>query len=223
MDSIVLSVKGLSKSFGAQTVLQDVGLYLTSGKIYGLAGRNGSGKTVLLKLLCGFMRPDKGEIAINGRPVVCGRKLPVEIGILFDAAGFIPNKTAYANLKILAGIRNRISSADIRAALEAVGLDPASRKRVGAFSLGMRQRLAFAQALMEDPPILFFDEPMNSLDASIVQDMRALLRREKEKGKLILLATHMREDLEALCDAVFSINGGQISALQEGGDSPCKA
>ena len=111
MDSIALSAKNLSKSFGTQTVLQDVHLHLTSGKIYGLVGRNGSGKTVLLKMLCGFMRPDKGEIAINGQPVVCGRKLPVEIGILFDAAGFIPNKTAYANLKILAGIRNRISPA----------------------------------------------------------------------------------------------------------------
>ena len=165
------------------------------------------------------MRPDKGEIAINGQPVVCGRKLPVEIGILFDAAGFIPNKTAYANLKILAGIRNRISPAGVRAALEMVGLDPASRKRVGTFSLGMRQRLAFAQALMEDPPILFCDEPMNSLDASIMQNMRAILRKERDKGKLILLATHMREDLETLCDEVFSISDGHISAPQKGGDS----
>ncbi len=219
MDSIALSAKNLSKSFGTQTVLQDVHLHLTSGKIYGLVGRNGSGKTVLLKMLCGFMRPDKGEIAINGQPVVCGRKLPVEIGILFDAAGFIPNKTAYANLKILAGIRNRISPAGVRAALEMVGLDPASRKRVGAFSLGMRQRLAFAQALMEDPPILFCDEPMNSLDASIMQNMRAILRKERDKGKLILLATHMREDLETLCDEVFSISDGHISAPQKGGDS----
>ena len=219
MDSIVLSAKGLSKSFGTQTVLQDVHLHLTSGKIYGLVGRNGSGKTVLLKMLCGFMRPDKGEIAINGQPVVCGRKLPVEIGILFDAAGFIPNKTAYANLKILAGLRNRISPAGVRAALEMVGLDPASRKRVGAFSLGMRQRLAFAQALMEDPPILFCDEPMNSLDASIMQNMRAILRKERDKGKLILLATHMREDLETLCDEVFSISDGHISAPQKGGAS----
>lgn len=219
MDSIALSAKNLSKSFGTQTVLQDVHLHLTSGKIYGLVGRNGSGKTVLLKMLCGFMRPDKGEIAINGQPVVCGRKLPVEIGILFDAAGFIPNKTAYANLKILAGIRNRISPAGVRAALEMVGLDPASRKRVGAFSLGMRQRLAFAQALMEDPPILFCDEPMNSLDASIMQNMRAILRKEGDKGKLILLATHMREDLETLCDEVFSISDGHISVPQKGGDS----
>ena len=219
MDSIALSAKDLSKSFGTQTVLQDVHLHLTSGKIYGLVGRNGSGKTVLLKMLCGFMRPDKGEIAINGQPVVCGRKLPVEIGILFDAAGFIPNKTAYANLKILAGIRNRISPAGVRAALEMVGLDPASRKRVGTFSLGMRQRLAFAQALMEDPPILFCDEPMNSLDASIMQNMRAILRKERDKGKLILLATHMREDLETLCDEVFSISDGHISAPQKGGDS----
>lgn len=219
MDSIALSAKNLSKSFGTQTVLQDVHLHLTSGKIYGLVGRNGSGKTVLLKMLCGFMRPDKGEIAINGQPVVCGRKLPVEIGILFDAAGFIPNKTAYANLKILAGIRNRISPAGVRAALEMVGLDPASRKRVGAFSLGMRQRLAFAQALMEDPPILFCDEPMNSLDASIMQNMRAILRKERDKGKLILLATHMREDLETLCDEVFSISDGHISVPQKGGDS----
>lgn len=219
MDSIALSAKNLSKSFGTQTVLQDVHLHLTSGKIYGLVGRNGSGKTVLLKMLCGFMRPDKGEIAINGQPVVCGRKLPVEIGILFDAAGFIPNKTAYANLKILAGIRNRISPAGVRAALEMVGLDPASRKRVGTFSLGMRQRLAFAQALMEDPPILFCDEPMNSLDASIMQNMRAILRKERDKGKLILLATHMREDLETLCDEVFSISDGHISAPQKGGDS----
>ena len=219
MDSIALSAKNLSKSFGTQTVLQDVHLHLTSGKIYGLVGRKGSGKTVLLKMLCGFMRPDKGEIAINGQPVVCGRKLPVEIGILFDAAGFIPNKTAYANLKILAGIRNRISPAGVRAALEMVGLDPASRKRVGAFSLGMRQRLAFAQALMEDPPILFCDEPMNSLDASIMQNMRAILRKEGDKGKLILLATHMREDLETLCDEVFSISDGHISVPQKGGDS----
>ena len=100
-----------------------------------------------------------------------------------------------------------------------VGLDPASRKRVGAFSLGMRQRLAFAQALMEDPPILFCDEPMNSLDASIMQNMRAILRKERDKGKLILLATHMREDLETLCDEVFSISDGHISAPQKGGDS----
>ena len=215
----IISIENLSKSFGTQTVLQDVHLHLTSGKIYGLVGRNGSGKTVLLKMLCGFMRPDKGEITINGQPVVCGRKLPVEIGILFDAAGFIPNKTAYANLKILAGIRNRISPAGVRAALEMVGLDPASRKRVGAFSLGMRQRLAFAQALMEDPPILFCDEPMNSLDASIMQNMRAILRKERDKGKLILLATHMREDLETLCDEVFSISDGHISVPQKGGDS----
>lgn len=159
MDSIALSAKNLSKSFGTQTVLQDVHLHLTSGKIYGLVGRNGSGKTVLLKMLCGFMRPDKGEIAINGQPVVCGRKLPVEIGILFDAAGFIPNKTAYANLKILAGIRNRISPAGVRAALEMVGLDPASRKRVGAFPWACGSDWHLPRRLWRIRPFCFATNP----------------------------------------------------------------
>lgn len=211
MEKLNLCVRHVSKAFRGQSVLKDISLDMEGGRIYGLIGRNGSGKSVLLKMICGEIQPDEGTISIQDKPVICGKLLPFNYGVLLDAAGFIPTMSGYRNLKLLAGIRNIIGNRQIRTAIETVGLDPDDKKHVGKYSLGMKQRLAFAQAVMEDPDVLLFDEPMNGLDASAMEHMRKLIRKQSDRGKLIIIATHIREDIETLCDVVFQIADGQVS------------
>lgn len=197
-----IEVKHVYKSFGKERVLMDVNFSIPPGSIYGVVGNNGSGKTVLMKCICGFMKCDRGKIVVNGRQVGKEVDFPDRLGVIIETPGFIPNLSGYKNLKILAALKGRIGKSEIRETLQRVGLDPDMKKPVSKYSLGMRQRLGIAQAIMEDPDVLILDEPFNGLDRYGVVEIRALLKDLKADGKSILLASHNAQDIEELCDHV---------------------
>ena len=205
-----IEVQNVVKRFRDQVVLKNVSISFEKGKIHGIVGRNGSGKTVLFKCICGLKHPEEGVILVNGKRVGRDVDMPEDIGAIIEAPGFLPNYSGYKNLRFLANIRRKIGKEEILNVLKTVGLDPESRKHVGKYSLGMRQRLGIAQAIMEDPEILILDEPMNGLDNAGVQDIRALLLELKAQGKTILLASHNHEDIAALCDTVHEMDGGVL-------------
>ena len=199
-------VENVYKSFGKETVLEDVSLSIPPGEIAGVVGNNGSGKTVLMKCICGFLRPDKGSVAVNGIRVGRDRDFPPSLGIIIETPGFIPNMSGYRNLKTLASLRGLSGKREIMAALDRVGLSKSARKAVSKYSLGMRQRLGIAQAVMEDPEVLILDEPFNGLDKTTAEDMRGLLLELRDRGKAILLASHNARDIEELCGWVYEMD-----------------
>ena len=199
-------VENVYKSFGKETVLEDVSLSIPPGEIAGVVGNNGSGKTVLMKCICGVLRPDKGSVTVNGIRVGRDRDFPPSLGIIIETPGFIPNMSGYRNLKTLASLRGLIGKREIMAALDRVGLSKSARKAVSKYSLGMRQRLGIAQAVMEDPEVLILDEPFNGLDKTTAEDMRGLLLELRDRGKAILLASHNARDIEELCGWVYEMD-----------------
>ena len=206
----MIIIENATKKFGTQTVLNNVSLTLEDGKIYGFVGQNGCGKTVLFKSICGFIYLDRGTITVDGK--VIGKDIDIikDAGIIIESPGFLPNYSAFKNLKFLTMIKDNIGDEQIKSTLISVGLDPESKKVVGKFSLGMRQRLGIAQAIMENPHILILDEPMNGLDKRGVEDIRKILMDLKKKGKLILLASHNPLDIDILCDCVYELDAGTI-------------
>lgn len=206
----MIIIENATKKFGTQTVLNNVSLTLEDGKIYGFVGQNGCGKTVLFKSICGFIYLDRGTITVDGK--VIGKDIDIikDAGIIIESPGFLPNYSAFKNLKFLTMIKDNIGDEQIKSTLISVGLDPESKKVVGNFSLGMRQRLGIAQAIMENPHILILDEPMNGLDKRGVEDIRKILMDLKKKGKLILLASHNPLDIDILCDCVYELDAGTI-------------
>ncbi len=206
----VVEMKHVTKCYGNIEVLKDVSLTCEAGKIYGLTGRNGSGKTVLLKCICGFVRPTIGEVRVCGQQVGKDVDFPDKIGFIIESPGFLSRESGLQNLKHLASIRGKASKDDIRQSMLTVGLDPDLKKPVGKYSMGMRQRLGIAQAIMENPDILILDEPMNGLDNQGVTDMRRVLKQLKEGGKTILIASHFQEDIALLCDEVYEMDAGAI-------------
>ena len=206
----MIIIENATKKFGTQTVLNNVSLTLEDGKIYGFVGQNGCGKTVLFKSICGFIYLDRGTITVDGK--VIGKDIDIikDAGIIIESQGFLPNYSAFKNLKFLTMIKDNIGDEQIKSTLISVGLDPESKKVVGKFSLGMRQRLGIAQAIMENPHILILDEPMNGLDKRGVEDIRKILMDLKKKGKLILLASHNPLDIDILCDCVYELDAGTI-------------
>lgn len=208
--STVIEIENLTKKFGDVTALEDVSLCIESGKIYGIIGRNGSGKTVLFKLIAGYLKPTAGRVVVNGKEIGKDADFAENIGIIIENPGFLKDYTGFQNLAYLAGIRNVIGKEEIRESMERVGLDPDSGKKVGKYSLGMKQRLGIAQAIMEDPEILILDEPMNSLDNQGVEDVREILMGLRDEGKTILLASHNKEDIEVLCDEVYEMDRGRL-------------
>ena len=206
----MIIIENATKKFGTQTVLNNVSLTLEDGKIYGFVGQNGCGKTVLFKSICGFIYLDRGTITVDGK--VIGKDIDIikDAGIIIESPGFLPNYSAFKNLKFLTMIKDNIGDEQIKSTLISVGLDPESKKVVGKFSLGMRQRLGIAQAIMENPHILILDEPMNGLDKQGVEDIRKILMDLKKKGKLILLASHNPLDIDILCDCVYELDAGTI-------------
>lgn len=210
MDDVVI-LKDVSKSFKGHTVLDDISISFERNKIHGIVGRNGSGKTVLIKTICGFVKPDEGEVIVDGEHIGEDVDFPESVGVIIEAPGFIPTLSAYKNLRYLASIRNKIGDTEICAAIEAVGLNPRERKAVGKYSLGMRQRLGIAQAIMERPDILILDEPMNALDSEGVSIIRNLLMNYCREGHTIILISHNREDIDILCDTVSYLKDGKIS------------
>ncbi len=209
-----LAFEGLVKRYGDACVLDNVSAVFESGQIHGLMGRNGSGKTVLLKCLCGLTRPNSGRITIRGREAQPSQKLPAGIGVIIETPGFISHYSGMRNLAYLACLQDRVDKQALRHAMADVGLDPDSRKSVGKYSLGMRQRLGIAQAFMEGQDILLLDEPMNGLDKQGLADMRALFLALKEEGRTIVLASHSSEDITALCDTVHELDRGKMTRVR---------
>lgn len=201
-------VEHLFKSFGRDRVLNDVNINIPRGSIHGVVGNNGSGKTVLMKCICGFMRQDKGKVYVNGAEIGKDEDFPESLGMIIETPGFLPNVSGYKNLKILADLRSRVGRQEIRASIAKVGLDPDMRKPVSKYSLGMRQRLGIAQAIMENPDVLILDEPFNGLDKNTVLKMRKLILDMRDQGKAILLASHNAVDIEELCDRVYEMEIG---------------
>lgn len=212
MDAIV--IKNLTKKFKESVVLDNVNISFEKGKVHGLIGRNGSGKTMLMKSICGIVPPTSGEIVVGGKRIGKDTDIPKNVGVIIETPGFIPNYSAYSNLKFLAALNNKIGKNEIRNAIKSVGLDPDDKKRVGKFSLGMRQRLGLAQAIMEDPELLILDEPMNGLDKDGVADMREYLLTLKKQGKTLLIASHSAEDIDILCDTVCEMDKGRLTVVR---------
>lgn len=210
----VIEVKNVVKRWGKNTVLKSVDLEVNKSEIVGIIGHNGSGKTVLMKCICGFITPDSGEITVSGKRLGKDIDIPKNIGLIIETPGFLPNFSGFGNLWQLAKIRGKISRDDVRGAIKKVGLDPSEKKHVGKYSLGMRQRLGIAQAIMEDPDILILDEPLNGLDKTGVADMRELLLRLKDDGKALMIASHNSVDIDVLCDRVFQINKGILEQVR---------
>lgn len=210
----IIEVAHINKSFKDNKVLKDVSLKCESGKIYGLVGHNGSGKTVLFKIICGFLSCDEGTVSVNGQIMGKDKDMLTEAGVIIEDPGFLRNWSAYHNLEFLYTIRNKSNKSYLYSILEKVGLDPKLKRPVGKFSLGMRQRLAIAQAIMEDPEILILDEPMNGLDKKGVEEIRELLLKMKQKNRLIILASHNREDIDILCDEVYEMEDGKLQRIR---------
>ena len=204
----------INKRYGAQHVLKDVSATFDTGCIHGIVGRNGSGKTVMLRIICGLTRADSGEVTIDGRRIGRDIEVPPSIGAIINEPGLLPAHSAYQNLRLLSRVKGIATPERIKDVLEQVGLDPSSHKHVSKYSLGMKQRLGIAQAIMENPDILLLDEPMNGLDKSGVNDMRELFKTLREQGKTILLASHNPLDIEELCDTVYEMDGGVLSKVR---------
>ena len=214
-EKIAISVQNLSKSFGQERVLKNVSRDFEKGKIHGIVGNNGSGKTVLMKCICGFLIPDSGSITVNGERVGVDVDFPRDMGLIIETPGFLPNVTGMKNLEILASLNKKIGLREIAASMRAAGLDPSMNKPVGKYSLGMRQRLGIAQAIMENPSLLILDEPLNGLDKHGVTEMRQLIKGLKEQGKTILLASHNQGDIDELCDTVCEMDAGVMTIIRE--------
>ena len=205
-----IEVKNVYKSFKNIEVLHDVSLQTDKGSICGIIGRNGSGKTVLFKCICGFLQIDRGEIQIEGKAVGRDKSTLSNLGIIIESPGFLRHYSGYKNLEFLMGLNGKPDREKINDVLDLVGLAEQKNKKVGKYSMGMRQRLGIAQAIMEDQNIWILDEPMNGLDNQGVEDMRQLLLKLKEKGNTILLASHNQEDIRQLCDFVYEMDLGRI-------------
>lgn len=205
-----IEIEHVTKRFKEDIVLHDVSVAMERGKVYGFSGNNGSGKTVLMKCICGFLPVSEGKVRVNGK--VVGREIdfPESIGVIIETPGFLTNLTGVRNLEILAALRGKIGRKEIEQAVRKAGLDPSLKKAVSKYSLGMRQRLGIAQAIMEDPEFLILDEPFNGLDKHGVADIRNLLLDLKEQGKTIILASHNSEDIRILCDEVYEMDGGRM-------------
>jgi ABC-2 type transport system ATP-binding protein len=209
----IITVSNVSKHFKEGTVLKDVTVAFEKGQIHGIIGRNGSGKTMLFKCICGFIPPSAGEIVVSGKRIGKDIDVPDNVGIIIEAPSFLPNYSGYGNLRLLAAINNKTKKDTIRTTMTKVGLEPDCKKHVSKYSMGMRQRLGIAQAIMEDPEILIFDEPMNGLDNSGVKEIRDILKGLREEGKTIILASHNSEDIQELCDTVCEMDAGILKVF----------
>ncbi|MBE0069972.1 ATP-binding cassette domain-containing protein [Thermoanaerobacterium thermosaccharolyticum] len=205
-----LEVSNLSKNIGQNEILKNINLNLEKGTIYGFFGRNGSGKTMLFRALCGLIKPTSGTITINNKVLHRDISFPESIGVIIESPGFWDHYTGFENLKVLSSIKNIIGDEDIRKSIKRVGLDPDDRRIYKKYSLGMKQRLAIAQAIMERPDIIILDEPTNSLDENGVQLVREILLEEKKRGALILIASHNKDDIDILSDVKYKVDNGSV-------------
>lgn len=208
-----IEVNDVTKQFAGEAILKNVQLKVAQGKSVGIVGGNGSGKSLLFKLICGFEKPTSGQVKI--RQQVLGEKLdfPENVGVFINEPGYIELFSGFKNLQFLAAINNKISATEIKAAMELVGLNPNNKTKVKDYSLGMKQKLGIAQAIMENQDILIFDEPFNALDYKTYQDIKTIIQQLKAQGKTILLTSHHFADIEELCDEVYVIEAGELLPL----------
>lgn len=205
----------IQKQIKGKVILSDVNLRLKGGKIYGFAGRNGSGKTMLFRALSGLMRIDSGSITLDGKILHKDFSVLPGLGILLENAGLYPDLTGVGNLLYLANLTKRIGREEVTEAISRVGLDPADKRVYKKYSLGMKQRLAIAQAIMEKPDVIMLDEPTNSLDETGVEEIRRVILEERERGALILVASHNREDIRILADELYRVEEGRVEKQGE--------
>ncbi len=206
----MITINDLTLVLQSHQILDHISVEFAAGQIHGLVGRNGSGKTMLMKCIAGFVRPTSGEILVDGKSYIGSSRFPPDMGLIIETPGFLPYVSGLRNLTILAELREKIRKPQIRQTMELVGLDPNLNRPVAKYSLGMRQRLGIAQVIMEDPQLLILDEPMNGLDEQGVSDIRQVLLEFKSRNKTILLASHNAEDIRLLCDQVYHMEHGRI-------------
>lgn len=213
----VIRVEKLNKTIRGHHILKDIDLIVEPGEVCGVVGQNGSGKSMLFKALCGLILPSAGDIWVFGKSIGKSGAFPEDTGTLIESPGFLSQYSGLKNLKLLASLQRKIGEAEIRKALERVGLDPEDRRPVRKYSMGMRQKLGIAQAFMERPRLMILDEPMNNLDAGSVEDMRGMLADlNREEGVTILLSSHNDLDIKTLCTRIHSMKAGVLSDLQGG-------
>lgn len=212
MDSLYLN--HISKKMETATILDDVSLQMESGKTYGLIGKNGSGKTMLLRVIAGLVRPTEGEVhaVSNDQISVLHKDVSVfpNVGILIENAGLYPEFTGFQNLKFLADIRKRIGTDEIREAISNVGLNPDDKRPIRKYSLGMRQRIVLAQAIMEKPELLLLDEPGNGLDQGGIDMLKGIVNRAKGSGAIVVISSHDSDIIETLCDRIYRMQEGRL-------------
>ena len=213
-EETAIMIDHVTKFFGQQKVLEDISLSLPSGRIYGMVGQNGSGKTVLMKCICGFMHPTEGTIRVHGKEIGKETEFAQDIGFIIENPGFLPQFSAYKNLAYLYSVRQKVQKEQLKEIIRLVGLDPEDPKKVGKFSMGMKQRLGIAQAIMEEPSLLLVDEPFNGLDKDGVKEIRKLFLDLRDKGTTILLVSHNREDSDLLCDEVYEMDRGRLEQIR---------
>ena len=211
---MVLEIKDYTKVIKHNTILDNVNLNLVGGNIYGLRGVNGSGKTMLIRAICGLIYPSAGEVSINGEILGKDISFPRSIGVLIEAPAFLPNYTGYKNLKLLADIKGKATDERIGEVLELVGLNKDDKRTYRKFSLGMKQKLGIAAAIMEEPDIVILDEPFNALDAETAENVKELIIKEKQRGALVILACHDAAALVDLSDTVITIENGRIKNVE---------
>ena len=205
-----IKITDVNKTIKKAPILRDINLEFTGGKVYGLRGKNGSGKTMLMRAICGLITPDSGIIDINGKILGKDISFPESIGVLIENPAFIGNYTGFKNLEVLASIQNRIGDEQIRKALEDIGLDPDDKRTYRKYSLGMKQKLGIAAAVMENPDIIILDEPINALDDVSVEKVHDILEEQKKRGAVIIIACHDKEELDQLSDEIIEISDGRI-------------
>ncbi len=210
----MIRVENVNLKIEKNTILNSVTMQVNKGEIVALIGRNGSGKTMLMKCICGFVKTTSGSIFVNEKKVGKEIDFPEKMGVIIETPGFISQYSGMKNLWLLAKLNSTLTKNEIASTMELVGLNPKLKRHVGKYSLGMRQRLGIAQAIMENPDILILDEPMNGLDYQGVEDVRKLLLNLKEQGKTILIASHNTEDIAVLCDHVWKMKSGEIKQIE---------
>lgn len=210
----MIELRDVCKQFGTTQVLININASFDDGKIHGLIERNGSGKTVLLKCICGLIRPTSGSIVISGKQIGKDIEMPESFAALIENPGFLPNYSGEANLSFLMSVNTPVVREKNRQVLRRVGLKNDRKKHVGKYSLGMRQKLGIAQVIMEDPMLMIFDEPMNGLDNKSVSETRELFKQLRDRKRTILLASHNAQDIDELCDSVYEVDAGRMTQIR---------
>lgn len=207
---MVISLKNVSKTIKGKKVLNNISAEFESGFIYGLVGRNGSGKTMLLRAMSGLIQIDEGEILLDGEACNSRKNKTMDLGIMIENMGLYPELNAYDNLSYLTGLNKKVSKETINKYIEMVGLDSKDKRPFRKYSLGMKQRLVFAQAIYENPSILLLDEPTNSLDENGVNTIRNIIMELKSKDRIIIITSHNKEDINILTDKIYTISDGRL-------------